>query len=71
MKKAIILEEGDYNLVVSALNAAKDVLKRMKKTQNVGHLEYHIDRAIRLLKDEDSSIRDLKNRIESHTHYID
>lgn len=58
MKKVIMLEEGDYNLVMSALRSSKDVLKRMRNTKNVGCVDYYVSRAIELLTSEDSSTSD-------------
>lgn len=63
MKKAMILEEGDYNLVMTSLSASKDVLKRMSQTKNVRRVAYHIDAAVRVLTEDDSSTRDIKDRL--------
>lgn len=63
MRKVIILEECDYNLIMSSLRSSKDVLKHMSQTKNSRRVASYVDEAIRLLTEEDSSVRDMKNRI--------
>lgn len=72
MKKIVMLEERDYKRILSELDQVKDIVKRMRRTQNIGHIEYHIDKAIQLLIEEDSSVQDMQNRIaiaEAHIPY--
>ncbi len=64
MKKVVILEEGDYNLILHDLNVCKDIIKHMRKTKNVGRMEKSLDHLLELLTGQDSSMRDLKNRID-------
>lgn len=63
MKKVIILEERDYKKIMNELERAKEVLTRMRRTQNRGYVEYHIDNALHWLTGEDSSLKDLRNSI--------
>ena len=64
MKKVVMLEQSDYNELLSVLKDAESSVKNMRKSFTKDHLSYLLTKAIDILQAEDSSTDDLNMRLD-------
>ena len=60
-KKAVIIEDNDFDHIIQDLLSAKYVLGSMRKTEKRERVLFLLDRVQRLLTDED----DIESRVRS------